>query len=97
VSLEDFKPEDSYTARNGYINWKIGGKWNAAHRFIMEAMVGRRLYPGERVSFKDGNKENLSPDNLRLVSTGKTKAERVAYLEGVIEAATEELANLQAQ
>lgn len=40
-------PTEQYEAQNGYINWKVNGKWQAASRAIMEAILERELLPGE--------------------------------------------------
>ena len=41
---------------------KINGRH--AHRVIAEQMLGRPLAEGEIVKFRDGNKQNIDPDNL---------------------------------
>lgn len=95
LTTTEFTPEDSYKSANGYITWKIGGRWQAAHRFIMEGKLGRQLLPGERVKFVDGDKTNLDPDNIELAPTGESKEDRIAFLHRVIDSAQEELRRLE--
>ena len=91
----DFEPEDTYISQNGYVQWKIGGRWQAAHRFVMEGKLKRRLLPGERVRFVDGDKTNIDADNLEISTATDSKQERIAYLHQVIEGAQNELEGLQ--
>jgi hypothetical protein len=37
------------------------------HILVVEEGLGRYLLPKERVVFVDGNKNNLSPDNLKVL------------------------------
>lgn len=74
--------QDYYVAKNGYVYWKIEGVWDTAHRHAMRAHLGRKLRPGERVHFKDGNKDNLSPENLELKQPGpRSKQGRLEHLQ----------------
>lgn len=40
------------------------------HRFVMEGVIGRPLFPDEDVHHIDGNKTNNAPVNLALISHG---------------------------
>jgi hypothetical protein len=46
----------------------IGGKNRLTHRMVMEALLGRFLRPGEEVHHVDGNRQNNTPENLRVMS-----------------------------
>jgi non-ribosomal peptide synthetase component E (peptide arylation enzyme) len=53
---------------SGYWMVKLAtGKWELKHRIIAAETLGRPLKPGERVVFKDSNRENLDPENLFVV------------------------------
>jgi hypothetical protein len=50
---------------NGYLQVKIAeDDWQYKHRVEAEKKLGRPLEDNERVTFKDGNKQNLDHDNL---------------------------------
>lgn len=70
----------------GYLQVKVdNGKWVGKHILILEERLGRKLQAGERAIFKDGNKENLDPDNIELVKTGPSSIMgRIARLEAEI-------------
>lgn len=55
---------------DGYVKVKIAdpNKWEYKHRLIWEKHHGRPVPPGHAVIFGDGDKRNLDPDNLLLVS-----------------------------
>ena len=42
--------------------------WVLLHRYIFEQSRGMKLKKGDVVAFKDGDVQNLNPDNLELVS-----------------------------
>lgn len=50
----------------GYSYVLVNGKQVLEHRHIMEQHLGRKLLKHEAVFFKDGNRENLSIENLQL-------------------------------
>jgi len=53
----------------GYIWFRRDkNKWEELHRFIYRVHHDVKLQPGDVVAFKDGNRNNLSIDNLILVS-----------------------------
>jgi hypothetical protein len=73
---------------NGYSQTKVeNGKWVGTHQLILEEKIGRKLLPGERAIFADGNKENLSPDNIELNKTSVVQSTqaRIAKLTAEIE------------
>ena len=45
-----------------------------AHRVVAEAMIGRKLRPGEVVHHKDENRLNYSEDNLEVLASQKEHA-----------------------
>jgi hypothetical protein len=61
----------TYVSQNGYEYTKVDGKFTATHILRIEEHLGRKLLPSERVRFKDGNKQNLSIENLEVVIKGK--------------------------
>lgn len=44
----------------------VTGVYVQKHRLIMEEHLGRKLKKGERVYFKDGDKQNFDIDNLEI-------------------------------
>lgn len=66
-------------AANGYWYTKTPQGWRLMHHTIMELRLGRSLKPGERVHFKDGNKEDYSIDNLELIPPKRTTLKRIEY------------------
>lgn len=56
--------------RDGYLKVKIAepNKWAYKHRLIWEQHHGQQIPPGHAVIFGDGDKRNLDPENLILVS-----------------------------
>ena len=56
---------------SGYWMIKTKNGWRFLHRVIKEEQLGRFLKPDERVRIKDGNKDNLDPDNLELEIGGQ--------------------------
>lgn len=58
---------------DGYV-WR-GGK--AEHRIVMEEMLGRRLFPGENVHHKNGDKQDNRPENLELWSRSQPAGQRI--------------------
>ena len=59
------------TDKDGYLRRKTeSGKWELLHRLIWEEENGP-VPDGCKVTFLDGNKENVSPDNLVLVTNAE--------------------------
>lgn len=62
---------------NGYAYTKSGGKWRLTHHIIAEEKIlGRPLRVGERVEFRDKNRENLDPNNIIVRPKGEGSVER---------------------
>lgn len=55
---------------DGYVKIKIAepNKWQQMQRYIMEQEIGRKLTKNEVVILLDGNKQNMSIDNLMLIT-----------------------------
>lgn len=49
---------------NGYTYVKCGNDWRLKHHIVAEQVLGRPIAEGERVTFKDGDRGNFSPDNI---------------------------------
>ena len=60
----------TYWSQNGYHYTKRDGKFQLTHKLIMEEKLGRALLESERVRFIDGDRKNLNPDNLKVVTKG---------------------------
>lgn len=66
-------PEIREKIRNRRLNKGDGKSYEKtygrhSHRLIAEAMLGRKLLPGEIVHHKDMNKRNNNPDNLMVMT-----------------------------
>lgn len=53
----------------GYIQVKVGTRWQEEHRLVVENILNRILEPTEVVHHIDFNKQNNNPDNLALFSS----------------------------
>jgi len=69
--------------QNGYWTIRTETGWRFEHHVIAEAIILRRaLLPNEMVKFRDGNKDNLLPDNLLVHTKGHQNArKRLAVVE----------------
>lgn len=64
-------------SQNGYHYVKIGeGDWKLKHHIVAEKKYGREIGEGERVVFKDKNRNNFHPDNIEILPLGKQSARR---------------------
>jgi hypothetical protein len=90
------KPGDTRTSPNGYHYTRTEAQWELTHRLIAAKRLGRPLNDNERCTFKDGDRTNLSPDNI-VVSEKKQKstASRRAQLEAKIAELQAELESLE--
>jgi hypothetical protein len=75
------------TNANGYTQVKTEEGWIGKHTLILEEKLGRKLVPGERAIFKDGNRANLDVDNVVLSEAQNTKSieSRIAKLRAEID------------
>lgn len=63
-------------ASNGYVIVRVGTAHHLSdvrgyayeHRIVAESIIGRQLLPGEIVHHVDGDKQNNTPSNLRVVN-----------------------------
>jgi hypothetical protein len=90
------KDGDTYTSKNGYHYTRVDGKWRLTHHLIAEEKLGRPLHREERVSFKDRDRTNLAPDNLKVSPKQGGREARITYLETKIRIFQEELDELKA-
>lgn len=89
-------PGDTRVAPNGYHYTRTEKEWRLTHHIVAEMyVIGRPLLPDERVSFKDGDRTNMSIANL-IVSkvASKSKAARKAAIETKIEDLQRQLAEI---
>lgn len=90
-------------SQNGYHYTKVeqDGKtsWRLTHHLVAEKKLGRPLREDERVSFRNGNKSDLRPDNIVVSEKGtgsvrRRKAQleaRIAELQAELDSLNEEL------
>lgn len=71
---------------NGYQYTRTKDGWVTTHTLVAEHRLGRALAPNERVRYEDGNRNNLSPDNIivYIVKEG-SKRRKIAQLRARIE------------
>jgi len=82
---------------NGYTQVRTESGWIAKHTMILEKKLGRKLRPGERATFKDGNRANLDPENIVLTEGHKKESikARIARYEKEIQDRQEWIAELK--
>jgi hypothetical protein len=57
---------------NGYEQYRDWwGRWKFTHIYIAEKKVGGKIYKGNVVHHRDGNKLNNSPENLQVMKRWK--------------------------
>lgn len=89
------KEGDTRVAKNGYHYTRTSDKWRLTHHLVAEKKLGRLLHDDERVSFKDKDKTNHSPDNLIIQKQGSgSNARRRAQIIARIEELQAELLSL---
>jgi hypothetical protein len=72
---------------NGYSQTKTETGWVGTHQLVLEEKLGRKLLPGERAIFIDGDRTNLHPDNIDLnkSSVSQSIKAKIAKLQSEIE------------
>ena len=85
------EPGETRTSANGYHYTRTETEWRLTHHIVAEEKIlGRALADDEMVLFV-GSKEDLSPENLRVVKKGTTSIRRrLAKVEADIEELTAE-------
>ncbi len=68
---------DGGTHSSGYRVVTVDGRRGMEHRFIMEQMLGRFLWPDETVHHKNGDRLDNRPENLELWSKAQPAGQRV--------------------
>lgn len=93
------KPEGHrFQAANGYWYEKRNGKHRLLHHLIAEEQIGAPIDTRiHRVSFKDGNRENLDPDNIVVTQKSKGKQQRIDAIKKKIALLQEELEELESR
>jgi hypothetical protein len=82
----------SRIAPNGYQYVKVEEGWILVQRLVAEEKLGRKLRSDEYVTFSDGDKTNLEPDNIIVCLRGRTSLQRKLAL---VQARLDELTALR--
>jgi hypothetical protein len=86
---------ETRVSQNGYHYTKTPQGWRLTHQLVLEHKLGRELAQDERCRFEDGDRTNLSPENLNVYKKrGQSKGKRRAWLESKIEELQAELDQL---
>jgi hypothetical protein len=93
---------DKTVNQNGYEQTKTADRgWVATHVLVMEESLGRKLEPGEYISFKPGaDKVPVLLGNLELRRRGDKRSSnraRIAQIEARMEELQAELDHLRAE
>lgn len=70
------KVGDTFVNKNGYHNTKTENGWELTHRLVAGEKLGRPLTSKERVVFIDGDKTNLKPSNIKVVTVRTSSLRR---------------------
>lgn len=90
---------DTRIAPNGYhYTYVAGTGWRLTHHIIAEEKYGRKIQPDVTVRFVDGDRTNLSPDNIVLKNKyeGK-KGRRTETIKKLIDDHKRAIRELQAE
>lgn len=66
------KVGEKRVTQNGYHQTKCVGGWRYDHHLIAEKILGRPLAKNERAKFKNGDRNDLSEDNIEIVEVQST-------------------------
>jgi len=74
------------TSPNGYHYTRTADRgWLLTHRLVAEELLGRPLADNERIRFRDGDRENRTPDNIEVyVVKQGTKSKRLSAIDAKI-------------
>jgi hypothetical protein len=75
---------DTNVAKNGYHYIRTDTGWRLTHHVIAEEKLGREIKYGETVRFVDGNRDNLTPENVTVVPVRSSLRGRIAKIEAQI-------------
>lgn len=67
---------DTRVSANGYHYTRTKTGWELTHRLVAANKIGRSLSPEERARFIDGDRSNLSPDNIEVYEIRQASKER---------------------
>lgn len=65
---------------SGYVHVRVGSRWEAEHRLVMEAILGRPMRRGESVHHLNGVRHDNRPENLELWVTPQRYGQRAWQL-----------------
>jgi hypothetical protein len=94
------RPGETRVSPNGYQYTRTDGRgWQLTHRIVAEKKLGRPLHANERVRFQDGDRTNLSQENIivyekRVTSNGTRRARleaKIAELQAELDGLDEEM------
>lgn len=87
---------DTKWSKNGYHYTKCESGWRLTHHIVAELAMGRPINTTEeRVSFIDGDRQNLDPSNIQVAPKQNGKAARIKKLKRQILILQEELEDLE--
>lgn len=67
---------DTFVNANGYHHTRVEGTWVATHYLVAQEKLGRPVRKDEFVSFLDGKRDNLRPENIVVKKRGQTSLRR---------------------
>lgn len=86
---------DTRVAQNGYHYTKTKRGWKLTHHLIAEEALGRRMKDNERTKFIDGDRTNLSPDNIQVFETKNSKEDKKKAIKQRIKVLQQQLRDLE--
>lgn len=78
------KDGDTNVSQNGYHYTRVDGKFRLTHHLVAESILGRRLEDDETVSFRDGDRTNLTPSNIKVSKKRISTKAKIAAIEAQI-------------
>lgn len=72
---------DTNVSANGYHYTKTETGWELTHHLIAMKALGRPLRSDETARFRDGDKTNLDPDNIVVMTKKQSLRGRLAVVE----------------